>query len=136
MSLEKPASFLSVRMPRHFAVTSAVVLTCLGAVACGTPANPAVDATAGTSRGAGAGRGGRGGGGAVPVTTALVQSKPMPVTIPSYGVGEAQQTVQVHSQVTGELSAVHFIEGQEVTKGEELFTLDPRPFQASLSQAQ
>jgi multidrug efflux system membrane fusion protein len=123
-------------MPRHFALTSAVVLTCLCAAACGKAENPGVDATGGTGRGANAGRGGRGGGGAIPVTTTLVQSKPMPVTIPSYGVGEAQQTVQVHSQVTGELSAVHFVEGQEVAKGDELFTLDPRPFQASLSQTQ
>jgi multidrug efflux system membrane fusion protein len=123
-------------MPRHFAVRFAVVLTCLCAASCGKPENPGVDATGGASRGAGAGRGGRGGGGAIPVTTTLVQTKPMPVTIPSYGVGEAQQTVQVHSQVTGELSAVHFVEGQEVKKGDELFTLDPRPFQAALSQAQ
>lgn len=137
MSLEESASFLSVRMPRHFAVTFAVVLTCLCAAACGKSENPAVDATGGANRGASAGRGGgRGGGGPIPVTTALVQSKAIPVTIPSYGIGEAQQTVQVHSQVTGELSAVHFVEGQEVNKGDELFTLDPRPFQAALSQAQ
>jgi multidrug efflux system membrane fusion protein len=72
----------------------------------------------------------------VPVTTAIVQSKPMPVTLPAYGVAEAQQIVQIRAQVTGELSAVHFTEGQEVTKGQELFTIDPRPFQAALSQAQ
>jgi multidrug efflux system membrane fusion protein len=70
------------------------------------------------------------------VTTALVESKPMPVTLPAYGVAEAQQIVQVRAQVTGELSAVNFTEGQEVKKGQELFTIDPRPFQAALSQAQ
>jgi len=65
-----------------------------------------------------------------------VQSKSIPVTIPSVGTAEAQQTVQIRAQVTGELSAVHFVEGQEVTKGQELFTIDPRPFQAALSQTQ
>ncbi len=123
-------------MPRHLAVTVAIVLSCVCAGACGKAENPGVDATGGTKSGPGGGRGGRGGGGPVPVTTALVQMKPIPVTIPSYGSAEAQQSVQVHAQVTGELSAVRFAEGQEVRKGDELFTLDPRPFQAALSQAQ
>jgi multidrug efflux system membrane fusion protein len=126
-------------MPRHLLVTVALVSSCLAALAagaCGKADNPSVDATGGTKAGPGAGRGGRGAGGPVPVTTALVQVKPMPVTIASYGSAEAQQSVQVHAQVTGELSAVRFSEGQEVRKGEELFTIDPRPFQAALSQAQ
>jgi multidrug efflux system membrane fusion protein len=58
------------------------------------------------------------------------------VTIPAVGSAEALQTVQVRAQVTGQLSDVHFTEGQEVQKGQELFTLDPRPFQAALAQAQ
>jgi multidrug efflux system membrane fusion protein len=70
------------------------------------------------------------------VTTALVQNKPIPVTIPSFGTVEALQTVQVRAQVTGQLSAVRFSEGQDVRKGQELFTIDPRPFQAALSQAE
>jgi len=57
------------------------------------------------------------------------------VTIPAVGTAEALQTVQVRAQVTGQLSDVHFSEGQEVRKGQELFTLDPRPFQAALAQA-
>jgi membrane fusion protein, multidrug efflux system len=72
----------------------------------------------------------------VPVTTALVTKKAIPVTIPAVGSAEALQTVQVRAQVTGQLSEVHFTEGQEVKKGQELFTLDPRPFQAALAQAQ
>ncbi|HTM27221.1 MAG TPA: efflux RND transporter periplasmic adaptor subunit [Vicinamibacterales bacterium] len=70
------------------------------------------------------------------MTTALVQNKPIPVTIPSFGTVEALQTVQVRAQVTGQLSAVRFSEGQDVRKGQELFTIDPRPFQAALSQAE
>jgi multidrug efflux system membrane fusion protein len=122
-------------MTRNFTATVALVLVCLSAGACGKAENPAVDATGGTKSGPGGGRSGRGGG-PVPVTTALVQKKPMPVTIPAYGIAEAQQTVQIRAQVTGELSSVNFIEGQEVTKGQELFVIDPRPFQAALSQAQ
>ncbi len=136
MSLETTVTSLSVRMPRHLAVTVALTLCCVCAAACGKAENPAVDATGGAKGGTSAGRGGRGAGGPVPVTTALVQAKPMPVTIPSYGTAEAQQSVQVRAQVTGELSAVRFTEGQEVRKGDELFTIDPRPFQAAVSQAQ
>ncbi|HEX4568353.1 MAG TPA: efflux RND transporter periplasmic adaptor subunit [Vicinamibacterales bacterium] len=126
-------------MPRHIISAVALVCCCLAASACGKAENPSVDATGGAKGGTGAGRGGGrggGGGGPIPVTTAVVQKKSIPVTIPSVGSAEAQQIVQMRAQVTGELSAVHFIEGQEVKKGEELFTIDPRPFQAALSQAQ
>jgi len=125
-------------MPRHFQLTAILVVSCL-LVGCGEKNDSTAAAAqgAGSGRGAGAsGRGGRGAGGPIPVTTALVQAKAMPVTIPSVGTAEAQQTVQVRAQVTGELSAVHFTEGQEVKKGQELFTIDPRPFQAALSQTQ
>ena len=86
--------------------------------------------------GGGGGRGGRGGGGPVPVITGHVEKKAVPVTIPAVGTAEALQTVQVRAQVTGQLSGIHFSEGQEVHKGQLLFTIDPRPFQAALEQAQ
>jgi multidrug efflux system membrane fusion protein len=44
--------------------------------------------------------------------------------------------VQIRSQITGQLSEIHFREGQDVRKGAPLFTLDARPFQAALQQAQ
>jgi multidrug efflux system membrane fusion protein len=72
----------------------------------------------------------------VPVVTAFVTKQAIPVTIPAVGTAEALQTVQVRAQVTGQLSDVRFTEGQEVKKGQELFTLDPRPFEAALAQAQ
>jgi multidrug efflux system membrane fusion protein len=80
--------------------------------------------------------GGRGGGGAVPVLTARVEQKAMPVTLPAVGSVEAISSVQIRAQVTGQLSAIHFAEGQEVQKGQPLFSLDSRPFQASLKQAE
>ncbi len=87
---------------------------------------------------AGGAAGGRGGGrGApVPVLTAKSVVKSMPIIIPAVGVAEPVATVQVRAQVTGQLSQIHFSEGQEVRKGELLFTLDSRPFEAAVKQAE
>ncbi len=75
-------------------------------------------------------------GGPVPVVTAHAVSKAVPVTIPAVGTAEPLATVQIRAQVTGQLSAIHFVEGQDVKKGAPLFTLDARPFEAALQQAQ
>jgi len=72
----------------------------------------------------------------VPVVTTHSVSKAVPVTIPAVGTAEPLATVQIRAQVTGQLSAIHFTEGQEVKKGTPLFTLDARPFEAALQQAQ
>lgn len=90
----------------------------------------------GEGRAAGRGGGRGAGGGPVPVVTARAVSKAVPVTIPAVGTAEPLATVQIRSQVTGQLSAVHFKEGQDVRKGMPLFTLDARPFEAALQQAQ
>src|SRR5215471_12643905 len=88
--------------------------------------------------GGGGARGGgrRGAGGPVPVLMAKVQSKSVPVTIPAVGTAEPVSTVQIRAQVTGQLSEVHFSEGQDVKKGQLLFVIDPRPFEATLAQAE
>src|SRR5262249_42073586 len=53
------------------------------------------------------------------------------------GIGnvEAYSTISVRAQVTGQLEQVHFHEGDFVRKGDLLFTLDERPFQAQVAQA-
>ena len=84
---------------------------------------------------AGAGGRGRGDGAAVPVVTATVVEKSIPVTVSAVGTAEAIATVQVRSQVTGRISQVHFSEGQDVSAGQPLFTIDPQPFQVALDQA-
>jgi membrane fusion protein, multidrug efflux system len=84
----------------------------------------------------GTGRGGGRGGGPVPVYTAKVQAKSVPVTIPAVGTAEPLTTVQVRAQIAGQLAEVHFREGQDVRKGQPLFTIDARPFQAALAQAE
>ncbi len=79
----------------------------------------------------------RGGeGGAVPVVTAPVTQRDVPVDIAAIGNVEAYDTVSIQSQVTGLLNDVLFHEGDFVTKGQHLFTIDPRPFEAALAQAQ
>ncbi|HYW74217.1 MAG TPA: efflux RND transporter periplasmic adaptor subunit [Pyrinomonadaceae bacterium] len=83
-----------------------------------------------------AGRGGRGGGEAVPVEVAPVTQQDVPIQIKSIGNVEAQNTVAVRSQVEGTLLTVNFAPGQEVQKGAVLFTIDPRPLQAQLSEAE
>jgi multidrug efflux system membrane fusion protein len=81
--------------------------------------------------------GGRGGvAGPVPVTVATVERKSVPVEIRVIGTAEAYSTVSVHSQVTGQLEAVRFKEGDDVAKGQELFVLDRRPLETALQQAQ
>jgi len=72
----------------------------------------------------------------VPVVTTRAVAKAVPVTIPAVGTAEPLATVQIRAQVTGQLSAIHFTEGQDVKKGAPLFTLDARPFEAALQQAQ
>jgi len=81
---------------------------------------------------------GRGGGQApaVPVTVARVVQKPMPLQISVIGAAEAYSTVAVHAQITGELTSVNFNEGDDVKMGQVLFTLDRRPLEAALQQAE
>jgi membrane fusion protein, multidrug efflux system len=72
----------------------------------------------------------------VPVTVAHVEKKTVPQQITAIGTVEPMHSVQIRTQVGGALDGVHFREGQEVGKGDLLFTLDSRPYQAALAQAQ
>jgi len=81
-------------------------------------------------------QGGRGSGQAVPVTAAPVEQKPMPLEIRVIGTAEAYSNVIVRAQTTGELTSVNFREGEDVKKGQVLFTLDRRPLEAALAQAE
>ncbi|MBO0798892.1 MAG: biotin/lipoyl-binding protein, partial [Blastocatellia bacterium] len=72
----------------------------------------------------------------VPVTTGVVLQKNVPLELRAIGTVEAFSVVAVKSQVGGELTKVHFTEGQFVKKDDVLFTIDPRPYEATLSQAE
>jgi multidrug efflux system membrane fusion protein len=72
----------------------------------------------------------------IPVTTALAVAKALPVVLQAVGNVEASSTVDVRPQVSGPLLSVHFTEGQDVEAGQLLFTIDRRPFELALRQAQ
>jgi multidrug efflux system membrane fusion protein len=80
------------------------------------------------------GRGGRDE--VVPVTVATVVRKDVPVQVRAIGNVEPYSTVSIKSQVEGQLAQVLFEEGQRVRKDDLLFTIDPRPFEAALRQAE
>src|SRR6266404_7030411 len=72
----------------------------------------------------------------IPVEIAAATQMDVPVQIKSIGNIEPLSTIAVRSEVEGTLQAVHFTPGQEVAKGTLLFTIDSRPLQAALSQAE
>jgi membrane fusion protein, multidrug efflux system len=86
----------------------------------------------GQGRGAGRSRVGE----TVPVLVATAVQKSVPLQIRAVGNVEAYTTVSVKSQVTGVLNQAHFKEGQDVKKGQLLFTIDPRPLESALKQAE
>jgi len=73
---------------------------------------------------------------AVPVTVAPVMQKTVPMQLRTIGTVEAYSTVSVKAQVGGTLTGVYFKEGQDVRKGDLLFTIDSRPFEADLRRAE
>ena len=79
---------------------------------------------------------GAGRGEVVPVEVATVTQQDVPIQIKAIGNVEALSTIAVRSQVEGTLQRVGFVPGQEVKRGDLLFTIDPRPLQAQLSQAE
>jgi membrane fusion protein, multidrug efflux system len=72
---------------------------------------------------------------AVSVSVVNAQRAPVPYTIEANGVVTPLQTVAVASQVEGVLTKVQFREGQDVARGQVLFLVDSRPYQASFDQA-
>jgi multidrug efflux system membrane fusion protein len=72
----------------------------------------------------------------VPVTVAEVVTKAVPMELTTFGNVEAYSTVAVKPEVTGTLLAVHFQKGENVKKGQLLFEIDPRTFEAAVAQAE
>ena len=72
----------------------------------------------------------------IPVTVGAVVSKNVPFQIVAIGNVEAYNTISVKALINGEIVGVHFKEGQYVNKGDLLYKIDPRPYEAALRQAQ
>src|SRR6266542_824750 len=70
------------------------------------------------------------------VTVAAAVSQEVPVYLDEVGKCVAREVVSVLPQVSGAMTKIHFVDGATVRKGNLLFTIDPRPFEASLQQAQ
>src|SRR5574340_176590 len=105
-----------------------------GAVLSGTVISLLIAILAGCS-GKNSGAAEKNAGGAVPVMVAPVVKKTIPLRIQAIGNVEPYATVAVKARVDGQIVKVFFADGQEVVKGQPLFQLDPRSFEASLKQS-
>ena len=72
----------------------------------------------------------------VPVVAEKVQVSDVPIVMSGIGTVAAYNVVDVHAQVTGTIEKIGFVEGQTVHPGSLIAQLDPRPFQATLQQAE
>lgn len=99
--------------------------------ACGS--SPSADAGGGGGKGKGKGKGG---GGAVPVVVAAAVQRDVPIEVQAVGTVEAYTTISVKSQVSGQITNIFFREGEYVKKGQMLFSIDARPYEAQLAQAE
>ncbi len=73
-----------------------------------------------------------------PAPVAVVQavSQDVPVYIDAVGKISAREVVSIQPQVSGRITQIHFVDGADVKVGQLLFTVDPRPYQAQLNQAE
>lgn len=69
------------------------------------------------------------------VTISEAVAKDVPVYIDEIGTCTAREVVSVHPQITGQINEIHFTDGADIKKGDLLFVIDPKPYQAVLDQA-
>lgn len=72
---------------------------------------------------------------ALPIPVASVISRPVVRWSEFSGRIEAMKTAEIRPRVSGQITAIHFKDGAEVKKGDPLFTIDPRPFEAAYISA-
>jgi len=73
---------------------------------------------------------------ASPVTVAPAVSQDVPLYLDEVGHTVAREIVSVQPQISGMITEIHFADGADLKKGDLLFTIDPRPFEAQLNVAQ
>src|SRR5436190_17165749 len=71
-----------------------------------------------------------------PVTVTDAAMQDVPIYLDAIGKTVARETVAIQPQVSGRILERHFTDGANVKKGDLLFTVDPAPFEAAVSQAQ
>jgi membrane fusion protein, multidrug efflux system len=72
----------------------------------------------------------------VPVSATSVQRQDVPIYLTGLGTVQAYNSVLVKSRVDGQIVKINFSEGKDVRAGDVLVEIDPRPYEAALSQAQ
>jgi len=109
---------------RAFCILGFVLGLCVATTACSRDANGSAKANE------------RGKKPVVSVTAADAAEKDVPVQVRAIGNVQAYTTVTIKAQIDGAITAVHFSEGQKVKKGDLIFSIDSRPFEAKLKQAE
>ena len=71
-----------------------------------------------------------------PVVVATAVAEDVPLYIDAVGKIAAREVVSIQPQVSGRIVKLHFTDGAEIKTGDLLFTIDPRPYQAQLNQAE
>jgi multidrug efflux system membrane fusion protein len=115
-----------MRLLRRFVIILVTAAFSWASIGCATEEAASQPSTTGRGRG----------GAAVPVTIGPVVQKSMPIEISVIGAAEPFSTVAIRAQTTGQLTGVNFTEGDDVMEGQVLFTLDRRPLESALQQAQ
>jgi multidrug efflux system membrane fusion protein len=102
---------------RSASLTLALLAACLTA-ACDRQAQPAIERPP------------------APVTVAAAVAQDVPIYIDAVGKIAAREVVSIQPQVSGRIVKIHFTDGANLKVGDLLFTIDPRPYQAQLNQAE
>jgi multidrug efflux system membrane fusion protein len=100
-----------------------------------TPGGSGANGASGETSSTGSGRS-RGQNGPAAITTGQSTTGDINIYVQSLGTVTPIATVTLYSQITGVVQSVHYREGQIVSKGQPLVDIDPRPYQATLTQAQ
>lgn len=123
--------------PLHM-MTGLIVFTALSLQGCQSGGDRAAGPAASRSPGAKEGKSGKEGRGdrVVPVKIAKVERANVPIEVQAVGTVTPYSVVPITAQATGQLTKVHFRQGDFVAKGDLLFSLDSRPQEAAAAQSQ
>lgn len=108
-------------MKKHFVIVGIAAITCAGGLAAwrATNVNRASRPAAPPP---------------IPVVATKVQVSDVPIVMTAIGTVVPSNVVDIHTQVTGTIEEICFVEGQTVHRGSLIAQLDPRPFEAAVKQ--